>query len=108
MAALAYALLPVSGLAAYLAGKSARVRFHGLQAVTLGLVWPAALYVCTYLTPGATQLCALGGAMVWIGFLVAAALGRDPRIPVAGRYLERVARDDPRSLGQPRGEDAEV
>jgi len=98
VAALAYLLLPVSGLAAYLAGRSARTRFHGLQAVTLGLAWPAALYACTYVTPGATQACALVGAVTWLGFLVATALGLDPRIPFAGRYLEEAAREDPKGV----------
>jgi hypothetical protein len=103
VAALAYVLLPLSGLAAYLSGKSARVRFHGLQAVTLGLVWPAALYGCTYLTPGATQVCAVVGAAAWLGLLGTTAFGLDPTIPVAGRYLRRAAQEDPRSLGDARG-----
>ena len=98
MVALAYILLPVSGLVAYLTGRSRRVRLHGLQAIALGLVWPAALYGCTYLTPGATQICAVLGGVVWIGFLAAAALGADPLIPLLGRYLERAARDDPRAV----------
>lgn len=107
MAALAYLLLPVTGLVAYLMGRSARTRWHGLQAVALGLVWPAALYACTYLTPGATQLCALVGALVWVGFLGATAVGLDPRIPLAGGYLRRAAAQDPRSLGEPRPEESE-
>ena len=98
MAALAYLLLPVSGLAAYLKGTSARVRFHGLQAIALGVVWPAALYACTYLSPGVTQLCAAVGAVIWIGLLVTTALGLNPRLPVAGRYLQRAASEDPRAL----------
>ena len=98
MAALAYVLLPVSGLIAYLKGRSPRVRWHGLQAIALGLLWPVALYGCTYLTPGATQLCALLGALAWIGFLGATALGADPRLPGAGRLLERAAQVDPRAV----------
>jgi uncharacterized membrane protein len=105
VAALAYVLLPVSGLAAYLTGRSPRVRFHGLQAVTLGLAWPVALYACTYVTPGATQVCALVGAVVWLGFLLATALGLDPRIPLAGRYLEEAARDDPKAAPETNGEE---
>jgi uncharacterized membrane protein len=97
VAALAYLLLPVTGLAAYLTGKSERVRFHGLQAIALGLAWPAALYGCTYLTPGATQACAVAGAALWLGFLVTTALGLNPRIPVAGNYLQRAAAEDPRA-----------
>ena len=97
MAALAYLLLPVSGLAAYLKGNSGRIRFHGLQAIALGLAWPAALYGCTFLTPGATQLCALVGAVVWLGFLAATALGMNPRFPFVGKALERAARANPRA-----------
>lgn len=104
MAALAYLLLPVSGLAAYLKGRSPRVRFHGLQAIALGLVWPAALYGCTFWTPGATQVCAAAGAAVWLGFLAATAFGSNPRLPVAGKFLQRAAREDPRSLGADAGE----
>ena len=98
MAALAYLFLPVSGLAAYLMGRSERTRFHGLQAIALGLAWPAALYGCTYLTPGVTQVCAAVGGLAWLGFLLGAGFGRDPRIPLLGRYLQHVAQDDPRAL----------
>jgi uncharacterized membrane protein len=98
VAALAYVLLPVSGLVAYLRGRSARTRFHGLQAVTLGLVWPLALYACTYLTPGATQLCWALGAVVWLVFLGATAFGANPRFPVVGKAIERVAQTDPRAV----------
>jgi hypothetical protein len=108
VAALAYVLLPVSGLYAYLKGSSARVRFHGLQAIAIGVTWPAALYGCTYLTPGATQLCALAGAAVWLGFLAATAFGLDPRLPLAGKQLQRAAREDPRALEAPRRETEET
>jgi uncharacterized membrane protein len=103
VAALAYLLLPVSGIAAYLTSRSSRVRFHGLQAVALGLAWPAALYACTYLSPGATQVCALLGGTTWLGFLLTAAFGLDPRLPVVGRYLQRAAAEDPRSIAERRG-----
>jgi len=97
VAALAYLLLPVSGLAAYLTGRSPRMRFHGLQAIALGFLWPAALYLCTFLSPRATQVCAALGAAVWLGFLAATAYGLNPRFPVAVRYLQRLAEDDPRA-----------
>ncbi|HEY7876484.1 MAG TPA: hypothetical protein VIG64_15320 [Actinomycetota bacterium] len=97
MAALAYLFLPVSGLFAYLTGTTPRARLHGLQAVVLGLTWPVALYACTYVSAGATQACWIGGALVWLAFMVAAALGADPRIPFLGKGLARVARADPRS-----------
>lgn len=97
MAALAYVLLPVSGLVAYLKGGSPRTRFHGLQAVALGLTWPVALYACTYVSPGATQAGWAAGGLVWLGFLVATAFGGNPRIPFLGRMLQRAARADPRA-----------
>lgn len=104
MAALAYVLLPVSGLVAYLKGASQRLRFHGLQAIFIGLIWPLALYACTYLSPGATQACFAVGGVVWLGFLAAAAFGADPRIPLVGAALQRAALADPRAAA-PQGEE---
>ena len=97
MAALAYVLLPISGLIAYLKGSSQRMRFHGLQAIFIGLVWPLALYACTYLSPGVTQACFAVGGAVWLTFLATAAFGADPRIPLVGAGLSRAARGDPRA-----------
>jgi uncharacterized membrane protein len=97
VAALAYLLLPVTGLVAYLKGTTSRVRFHGLQAIALGLAWPVALYACTYATPGVTQVCWAVGALVWLGFMIATALGTNPRIPLVGATLVRAARVDPRA-----------
>ena len=97
MAALAYLLLPVSGLFAYLKGASQRTRFHGLQAISLGLAWPLALYACTYAGPGATQIAWAVGALVWIGLLVATAFGANPRVPGLGGALWRAAALDPRA-----------
>jgi uncharacterized membrane protein len=96
MAALAYALLPVTGLAAYLLSSSARVRLHGLQAVTLGLVWPAALYACAALSRTATQIAFFVGAVVWLVLLVSTAFGKDVHIPLLGRWLARAAANPPR------------
>lgn len=96
MAALAYVLLPASGLAAYLLGRDRRIRFHGLQAIAFGLVWGGALYIASALSPTATRVTfAIGGA-VWLVFMLLAALGRDPRLPLAGRRLELAAEGDPR------------
>ena len=99
MAALAYLLLPLTGLFAYLKGSSARVRFHGLQAVTIGLVWPVALYAASVLSARVTQAVFLMGAVVWLGFLVGTLVGRDPRLPGVSRSLVRWARMSPVSRG---------
>ena len=99
MAGLAYLALPFTGLVAYFAGGTTRVRFHGLQAITIGLVWAVGLYAASLLSPGVTQTVYLAGAVVWIGFLLGALVGRDPRLPVVGRALERWARAPLRSGG---------
>jgi uncharacterized membrane protein len=96
VAALAYVLPPVSGLVAYFAASTVRVRWHGLQAVLLGLLWPAALYAGAAVTPGATQAVAALGTLVWLLFLVGSAVGRDPRWPVAGEWLRHLASSSPR------------
>jgi uncharacterized membrane protein len=96
MAALAYVLLPVSGITAYLLSSSARVRLHGLQAITLGVLWPAALYAGSALSPVATRIAFVVGAAAWLVLLVSAALGRDLHIPLAGRWLARAAAEPPR------------
>ena len=96
MAALAYLLLPVSGLAAYLLSERPRVRTHGLQAIALGLVWPAAAYAASAISPVATRVVFAAGAVTWIVFLVGAGLGKDPRLPVVGRLLERAAAEPTR------------
>jgi uncharacterized membrane protein len=96
MAGTAYLLLPITGLLAYSTGRDERVRFHGLQAVTIGLVWPLAMIACSKITPGATQIAFALGAIVWLAFLVFTALGSNPKIPFVGRLLQRAAADDPR------------
>jgi uncharacterized membrane protein len=97
MAGTAYLLLPITGLIAYFSGRDARVRFHGLQAVAIGLVWPLAMIACSKVTPGATQIAFAAGAVVWLAFLVFTLLGFDPKIPLVGGLLKRAAADDPRS-----------
>lgn len=97
MPALAYLVLPLSGLIAYLLGSDARIRFHGLQAIVIGLVWPVALYAASALSASATQVVFVIGGVVWVAFGLLTAGGRDPRLPVAGRALQRAAEADPRA-----------
>jgi uncharacterized membrane protein len=91
MAALAYVLLPLSGLAAFFNGSSPRVRLHGLQAIVLGLLWPASLYLCSLVTPGATQVAFAIGLLVWLVLMGGAAAGHDVRLPFVGELFERAA-----------------
>jgi uncharacterized membrane protein len=91
MAGLAYLLLPVTGLIAYFTGANARVRFHGLQAIAIGLLWPVLLYVASVGTARLTQIVFLAGVVVWLGFLIGALVGRDPRIPGMWKPLRRLA-----------------
>ena len=97
MAALAYVLLPVTGLVAYLGGRNRRVRFHGLQAVAFGLLWPLSLYGASLLSPVVTQVVFGAGIVLWLTLLLGTARGRDPKIPVVGAYLERLAEVSPRA-----------
>jgi uncharacterized membrane protein len=96
VAALAYVLLPVSGLIAYFTGRTTRMRLHGLQAVVLGAVWPAVLYASSEVSPAVTQATWGLGAVFWIALMGAAAVGRDLRLPLVGRLLERVAAVSPK------------
>ena len=88
MAALAYLLLPVTGLLAYMSGTTVRERWHGLQAIALGLVWPCALYAGSWLSPSVTQVVFVVGAGAWLLFLFGTLAGKDPAIPVIGRVQE--------------------
>ncbi|MDQ4095438.1 MAG: hypothetical protein M3174_04430 [Actinomycetota bacterium] len=96
MAALAYLFPPVSGLIAYFKSTGARGRFHGLQSVLFGLLWPGSLYACSAITPGATQVAFVVGGVIWLLLLVATAFGADPRVPGTGGLLSRLAADAPR------------
>jgi uncharacterized membrane protein len=91
MAALAYVLLPVSGLIAYALGTSPRMRKHGLQAIVLGAMWPAALFVASWISEWTTRVVFVLGALTWIVAMVVAAAGRDLRLPGLGVLLERAA-----------------
>lgn len=91
MAALAYALLPVSGMIAFFSQTEGRVRFHGAQAVAFGLVWSLALYGCSAISATLTQVVFLLGAGVWLGLIVTTATGRDLRLPLIGVPCARAA-----------------
>ena len=81
MAGLAYLLPPLSGLVALLAGRTGRVRLHGIQAVVLGALWPAALYAASALTPGVTQVVFAAAVCCWLVLAVAALVGADLWFP---------------------------
>jgi uncharacterized membrane protein len=91
VAALAYVLLPVTGLVAYLSGSSPRTRFHGLQAIIFGTVWPFLLYAATWTTPVVTQVVFLVGLLVWMALMAGAAFGRDFYLPLVGPGLRSAA-----------------
>lgn len=97
MAALAYCLLPLSGLAAYFGGRDARTRFHGLQAIAFGLAWALALLGAAALSARLTQGLFALGAFAWVLLLGATALGRDPALPLVGGALRRAAQLSPRA-----------
>ena len=96
MAAFAYLLLPVSGIVAFFSQTSARLRFHGAQAVTVGLAWPLLLYGCSAVSATATQLAFVGGAALWLMLIVTTAAGRDVRLPLVGPLCARAAGLDDR------------
>jgi uncharacterized membrane protein len=96
MAALAYLLPPLTGLVAYFGSSSARIRWHGLQSILLGLLWPVGLFVGGLATPGVTRAAGGLGAAAWLTFLIGAATGRDPRWPLVGRWLAAAAQQKPR------------
>ncbi len=95
MTALAYLAPPISGFIAYLKGRDRRTRMHGLQSVLLGVAWPAALYVGSWMTPAVTQAAFFAGAGAWLMLLAATALGRDPFVPGGRSALERWAEVSP-------------
>ena len=95
MAAFAYVLPPATGLIAYLRGRNARARRHGLQSVAFGAVWPLALYAGAELSARAAQVIFVAGAALWIGLLVVTAVGRDAHLPGTRRWLEAAAASPP-------------
>ena len=97
MATLAYLFPPLTGLAVYLVAESPRERFHGLQAIALGLLAAISLYAASAISAAITPFVFVGWVLVWV-FLVGACLFRkDPRIPVLGNLLRRAAVEDPRA-----------
>jgi uncharacterized membrane protein len=96
MAAFAYVLPPATGLIAYLLGRSARARRHGLQSVAFGALWPSALYAGAVVSDRAAQVIFVAGAALWIGLLVVTAAGRDAHLPGTGRWLQSAAASPPR------------
>ena len=95
-AGLAYLLLPVTGLLASSLGHSPRTRFHGAQAIVIGVLWPLALWGASAVSPSATKVVFLVGALVWLGFMFLALFGADPRLPILGRALESATQGDPK------------
>jgi uncharacterized membrane protein len=91
VAGLAYLLLPISGAIAYFAGRTPRVRLHGLQATLLGAMWPAAMYAGARISPGVTQAAALIMGVIWLVVMFSAAAGKDLWFPGLARLLDRVA-----------------
>ena len=101
MAALAYLLLPVSGAIAYFSSRSARVRFHGLQAIVYGLVWVVVIYGCAQLSTRATQLAFAIGGIGWLALIVGTLIGADPRLPLIGAWLGSQSEISMRGEGPP-------
>jgi len=96
VAALSYLLLPITGLFAYFGSASPRVRFHGLQAVLVGFLWPAAIYAGSALSQTAALVAWVGGAAVWLALMLTTAAGLDLRLPVVGTYLKQAATQGPK------------
>lgn len=101
MSALAYLIPPATGLFAYLKGSSPRVRLHGLQSVALGILWPSALYVGSWISPTATRVAFAALAAIWIGLLVSTAFGLDPVVPGTRRALARATGIGPGETAKP-------
>jgi uncharacterized membrane protein len=90
MGALAYLIPPLSGLIAYLTAADARTRFHGLQSIVLGAVWPLLIYVGAIISPLLTRAFFVAGALVWLALLSSTVLGLDVEIPGFGKRLRRI------------------
>src|SRR5687768_15475939 len=89
MAALAYVLLPFSGMLAYFSWAGSRVRFHGAQAICFGSAWALLLFAASAASAVLTQIVAAVGAGIWLVLIVGTALGRDLRIPGVGALCAR-------------------
>jgi uncharacterized membrane protein len=95
VATLAYLLLPLTGLCAFVLSHRPRVRRHGLQAIVIGTSWAVLLYVASALSSAVTLAVFASGTIVWLGFLVGTALGRDPQLPGVGALIDRAVGDEP-------------
>ncbi len=62
-----------------------------MQAITVGLLWPLGLYLGSFVSPVVTQVVFGAGVVSWIVLLFGTAAGRDPRIPMIGGWLWRLA-----------------
>ncbi len=98
MTGFAYLFPPLTGLIAFFAGAKERTRWHGLQSVVLGSIWPAGLYAGAFVSPVATQLAGVLGAAAWLTLGFATAIGRDPSIPLVGPILRSWAQADPKVM----------
>lgn len=96
MATLAYLFPPLTGLAVYFVATSPRERFHGLQAIALGLLAAVSLYAASAISSDLTPFVFALWVLVWLILIVTSLLGRDARVPLLGRLLRRAAWGDPR------------
>jgi uncharacterized membrane protein len=92
MAWLAYLVPPLSGFIAYSTSSSSRTRWHGLQAVWIGFIFPLILYAASWITPTVTRVVLVLELVLWIVYPVGAAMGKDPALPIVGEFSKRAAR----------------
>ncbi|HVL64077.1 MAG TPA: hypothetical protein VM573_02780 [Actinomycetota bacterium] len=97
MSAAAYLLPPISGLIVYLRGRDAAARFHGLQSVALGVLWPAGMWLGSFVAPLATLVLFVTGLVAWLAMLIGALFRRDVALPLLGHVLRRAAETSPRA-----------
>ena len=64
--------------------------------MVIGLVWPLALWAASAVSAGATKIIFALGALVWLGYMLLALFGANPRLPLVGRALESAAEADPK------------
>jgi uncharacterized membrane protein len=97
VAAIAYLFPPLTGLAVYFVGTSERERFHGLQAIALGLLAAVSLYAASAISSASAPYVFAFWVIVWFVSLFGALIGKDVRVPLLGKLLERAATGDPRA-----------
>ncbi len=97
MTGLVYLFPPLTGLIAYFTSGNARTRWHGLQSVVLGFLWPAGLYAGALISATATQVAGALGASAWLTFVIGTGIGRDLSIPYLGPVLRLWAAESPRT-----------